>query len=175
MRKMMFFFMALVLVLFSISSCTNTAEWREFVGPDGDFSVQLPGDPQETTQEYETDSGLITIHLFTFPLNKFAFITAYSDYPAELIQSKGIETVLNNARDGAIANTEGKLIEEKVFDLNGYPGRFLTVASPDGSGIAQAKLVLVGTRLYQVFVAGPEDQQNAPEISTYMDSFKLLK
>jgi len=174
MKKLTFAITALLLVTFILSACApSTPDWREFIGPDGDFSVQMPAEPQEQVDEYDTDSGKITVHMNGTTVGDMDYITAYSDYPAELVAAKGIQGILNDARDGAVTNTKGELVAEEAIEMNGNPGLFLQVGSPDGKGLAQAKLFLVGNRLFQIFVAGPKDNADSEDVQFYLNSFTL--
>jgi hypothetical protein len=174
MKKTILALTALLLVAFLLSACApSTPDWREFVGPDGDFSVQMPAAPQEQVDEYETDSGKITVHMNGASVGGMDYIMAYSDYPAELVAAKGAAGILQDARDGAVTNTKGSLVTEQALDMNGNPGLFLQVGSPDGKGLAQAKLFLVGNRLFQIFVAGPKENAETEDVQFFLDSFML--
>ncbi len=174
MKKFTLVITAFLLAVFLLSACApSTPDWREFVGPDGDFSVQMPAEPQEQVDEYDTDSGKIVVHMFGASVGGMDYITAYSDYPAELVAAKGAQGILEDARDGAVTNTKGELVTEQGIEMNGNPGMFLQVGSPDGKGLAQAKLYLVGNRLFQIFVAGPEENAESEDVQFYLNSFTL--
>jgi hypothetical protein len=134
----------------------------------------MPGEPKDEINTIQTDSGQIVIHLFGVPIGDTDYIVAYSDYPAELVNEKSPQGVLDSAREGALNNTKGKLLSEQPIELNGFPGRLLVVESPDGKGVAQAKLFLVGNRLYQVFVAALKDKAYTEENQAYLDSFQIM-
>jgi hypothetical protein len=66
-------------------------------------------------------------------------------------------TVLEGARDGAIANVKGKLVEGRDTAVTvpgpkagkSYPGRDYEATAPQGMRIS-TRLILVGDRLYQI-------------------------
>jgi hypothetical protein len=174
MKKLTLALTAILLVTLVLSACApSTPDWREYSGEDGDFSVQMPAAPKEQVDEYDTDSGKVVVHMNGATVGDMDYIMAYSDYPADLVAAKGAEGILNDARDGAVTNTKGELVAEQALDLNGNPGLFLQVGSPDGKGLAQAKLFLVGNRLYQIFVAGPKENADSEDVQFYLDSFAL--
>ncbi len=174
MKKFLVIIAFLVLSAVILSACgQSTADWREYTNEEGKFSVLLPGEPKEETSSIETDTGTIQIHLFGVPIGDTDYIVAYTDYPAELINTKGAQGILDSARDGAVENTKGKLLSDETIDLNGNPGKLLVVESPDGKGIAQAKIFLVGTRLYQVFVAAAKEKANTEENQNYLNSLRI--
>jgi hypothetical protein len=175
MKKRWLLLSVLLIVIFSLVACSPKPNWQEFIGPEGDFSIQLPGTPKESVSTSNPDIGEVTIHMFNVPMGKYAYVVAYSDYPSDFVQNNGAKKILEGARDGALSNTGGKLLEETSLDLNGDPGLGLKVESPDGKNLAQAKMYMVGTRLYQIFVAGPKDEEGSPDIQKYFESFKLNK
>jgi hypothetical protein len=172
MRKI-WLLVSVLLGIMLLASCTPKANWQEFTGPEGDFTILLPGIPKEEVQVVNSEAGDITVHLFNVPLGSFAYVVAYSDYPADLVANMGAEKLLDGARDGAVSNTRGKLLDESPVEIDGFPGRFLKVLSPDGTGLAQARMFLVGNRLYQIFVASPKSDQDSEDIQKYLDSFTL--
>ncbi len=174
MRKKVYLLFTLFLSVLILSACgQKTADWRDFTSTEGKFSVRMPGEPKAENNTITTDSGEIVIHLFGVPIGNTDYIVAYSDYPAELVNSKGAAGILESARDGAINNTKGTLISDETIELNGFPGMMLVVGSPDGNGIAQAKIFLVGNRLYQVFVAAEKDTAFSEENLAFLDSFQF--
>jgi hypothetical protein len=174
MRKKVYLLFSLILSVLILSACgQTTANWRDFSNTEGKFTVRMPGAPKEETNTIKTDSGEITIHLFGIPIGDTDYIVAYSDYPTDLVVSKGPTGILDSARDGAISNTKGTLITDESIELNGFPGKLLIVGSPDGKGIAQAKIFLVGNRLYQVFVAAEKDAAYSEENLAFLDSFQF--
>ena len=164
----------LLIITLIIPACVPTANWQIFTGPEGDFTVFLPGTPIQENQQVETDVGEVTVSLFQLPFGNFGYVVAYSDYPMDVIQSYGTQIILDGARNAAVTNTGGTLLDEQEIEIEGYPGRQIKVQSPDGEGIAQARMYLVGTRLYQIYVASPSTEANSQDISKYLESFTLL-
>jgi hypothetical protein len=176
MKSIYKFLPALILAIFTLAGCaTATPDWQTFTSPEGDFSVDMPGNPVADNQESSTDQGSITVHLYTVRIGNSDYIVAYSDYPEGMIAATGVQAFLDDIRNNAINNTKGKLLAEETIELNGNPGRSLRVESPDGTGIAQARMLLVGNRLYQVFVATEKVNAETADVQRFLNSFTLLK
>ncbi len=176
MKKQLILFTFLMVSVLILAGCAQaTPDWRTFTGPDGDFAIDMPGDPQSSTSTSDTDVGQVSMNMFTVRVGNDEYIVAFSDYPAELIAAKSVQDFMNDVRDNALNNTSGKLITEQNIELNGYPGRYLNVKSPDGNGIAEARLYLVGNRLYQVFVATPKEEAGSADSQRFLNSFTLMR
>jgi hypothetical protein len=161
------------LALFLIG-CEQSA-WKEFSSSEGAFSILVPGTPNEQAISVNTEAGSIDGHLFMVGRKDMSYLVAYADYPDTLIQKRTPDAMLDGARDGAVANAQGKLLGELVISINGYPGRELKIESPDGQGIMKARIFMVGHRLYQVGVVTPKEKALSRNIGKFLDSFKLLK
>ena len=76
---------------------------------------------------------------------------------------------------GAVANVDGKLLNERRVTLQGHPGREMWVkAESNGEqGRVHARIYLVGRRLYQMLVAGSEAQFSESDAEYFLDSFQL--
>jgi hypothetical protein len=151
--------------------------WKEFVSQEGQYSVWMPGKPKSETQPVSTPVGVIQLHLVALDTPDMAFIVGYSDYPEYLVRSGDPDQMLSGARDGAVANVGGKLIGERQIRYQGYPGREIWIEAPieDQIGLAHARVVLVGARLYQVLAAGPKTGFPSNTAEQFLNSFVLLR
>lgn len=148
--------------------------WQEFSSPEGNFAVLMPGSPSHEIKQVKTVLGALDMHLFSRELrNRTAYIVVYSDYP-EIITSASADKVLDGGRDGAVANSKGRLINEQYITLDGgHAGREITIEVPD-KGTLKVRAYLVGRRLYQIMVASPKDLADSEENIAFLRSFKLL-
>jgi len=164
--------LAIVFMVF-ISACVDR-HWIEYKADDGSFIVSFPVTPTKSIKTANTVLGPIDVTIYAAEENHLAYLVATGEYPADLVKQADHAGMLNDARDGAVANVQGNLMSEEIFNLNGNPGRELKIAVLGGKGIVRCKVVLVANRLYQVIVAGPSDKAYAPEVRQFLDSFSLL-
>ena len=160
------------LFLFVLAGC-KPVPWTEFKSADGNFSVLLPGTPTADVQTINTKSGPIEIHFFTLSTKNAVYSVSYSDYPASLFDTTPIKSILDGARDGAVKNSQGRLIDEADIALGTYPGRALNVESSGGTNVMKAHLYMVGHRLYQVIVVTGKRGASSPDLTKFLDSFQL--
>ena len=148
--------------------------WGPFSSPEGNFSILMPGTPSHATNAVNTAVGTIDMHMYSRELgNNTAYAVIYSDYP-EFITRASPDKVLDGGRDGAIANSKGKLIsEQNIFLDGGHAGREIKIDIP-GKGLMKIRAFLVRNRLYQVMVAAPGDVIDSEESRKFLTSFNLL-
>jgi serine/threonine-protein kinase len=162
-------------VLAKFSTASAPQAWEEYSSQEGNFSALMPGTPQYKKQPIQTAAGAIDMHMFSREFgNSSAYIIMYADYP-QSVTSVPADKLLDGARDGAVGNSKGKLVQESGLILDGgHPGRELTV-DMDGKGRMKLRLFMVRQRLYQVMVLGSNPEFIESEANTkYLTSFKLI-
>ena len=164
---------SLLLLMLTLLAACGGGSWKEFNSAEGAFSILMPKNPSLETQMVNTPIGPIEIQFFSAELADTAYVVGYSDYPAAFVAQSNPVIMLDGARDGAVANVQGKLVSETVIFIGGYPGRELRIETLDGKFAAMSRIFLVNNRLYQVMVVMPADRTITDEIRTYLDSFAL--
>jgi len=161
------------LFLIFLVTCTQV-EWTEYRSEADRFAAFFPGTPTESSKTVNTAIGPIEMKIYGVAKKQTAFSVVLSDYPPEHVKRVGSATILDGARDGAVANTQGKLLSELIIEIAGNPGRDLKISAAGGKGTVRAKLFLVGSRLYQVLAVTPTEDSYAPQVGRFLESFKLL-
>lgn len=169
MKKIMF----LIIVIIFITGCVEK-EWEEFRDEDGKFSVMLPGNPEKTTTQINTEIGVIDLNMFMYEDYNAVYMVAYSDFPLGHIESKGVQQLLDDARDGAVRDINGELINEKITEINGYPGRSLLIKAEEEELMARDNLYIVENRMYQIVIVYPLDKNVDFEMDKFISSFKIF-
>src|SRR5437763_10204009 len=148
--------------------CACATKWETV--NEGGFTVQMPGTPTRQTQSVDTASGKIDITLLSVEKSGEAFIVGYNEIPAAVaaMADKDPDTFLNNARDGAVRNVNGKVTSEHAITIDGHPGKEFTGdgTSPDASkqeGTFTARVYWVNPRLYQMLYVRPKTTAAASE------------
>ena len=137
-----------------------------FSPPDSGFSVAMPGKPQEKTDKKGT-------HIFVSEVEGKGYIVGYTDFGHLVKANKSNSDIMLDAtRNGVINGAHSKLVSEQKIEVDGHPGRDLHLITKEGFAM-HLKLILTETRLYQVGVAAPPKDANAPEIDRFIDSFRF--
>ena len=160
-----------------VTACSgNEVSFEDFSSDAGQFSIVVPSTFQETQESVETPVGPINIHTFTAEEQNSAYVVAYSDYPAEIVEQSDPQILLDSSRDGALGNLNGNIISEEPIDIDGNPGRSLVIDTVDPAGdeaTIKSRIYLVDNRLYQILVVTPKGQEEAAKPETFLESFTL--
>jgi hypothetical protein len=153
------------------------ADWQLFTSAEGGFSLLLPGKPTEQKQPVETNTGTIDAVMYITEVDGTAYGAGFSDFPGETSAVDPAD-VLAGARDGAVQNVNGTVVDEKPIELSGYPGLEIAIelpadaSAPDGA-MYRARLYLIGNRLYQVIYVALKPADNPDDYQKLFDSFQL--
>jgi hypothetical protein len=145
--------------------------WQRVTSAPGAFSVAMPGPPTAQSERVETAYGVVVVEALSVSAGDMFYAVAWADYPPETSRARPAR-VLDDVRDRARARGRGRLVADRPFTFAGYPGRDVELEShpvPEMTMVSRARLVLVGTRLYQVIAAGPVRDG----ASAFLDSFRL--
>ena len=168
------------LVLIFVGGCGQkapiwqNATWQEFRSGEGRFTALFPGTPQPKTQTVFTAIGNVTAFMYMVDSSDGAVGVMYADYPPALVQQGDVTKMLDGARDGAIANVKGKLVEESRSSLQGAPGREYLIQIKE-SAFCRSRIYLVKNRLYIVQALGSKQQVQSREAERFLDSFEFEK
>lgn len=156
----------------------NPASWKEYSSTEGRFSVLFPGTPNVETQTI--NAGGDQLKMYMHSLRTFAvYGVLYADYPIHVNDANRAKQVLDSMVKVAVEEGKAELLNVVDISVGGHPGRLLRERLPGGN-ILTLKMILVGSRMYQVIFNMPEvettpDQRKAYEqfASKFLDSFKL--
>jgi hypothetical protein len=149
----------------------------------GAFSIALPAAPTEQRREAKFGGHRLRLVVVSARRGGTTFSVAHGDF--ETVPGDDPEKALDAARDEYVASLKGQLLDEQKITLEGkrggpsYPGRELRVEAGKslvaGGAVAQARLYLVGQRLYEVAALVPKKRPGTTpaDVEKVMTSFRL--
>jgi hypothetical protein len=142
---------------------------------DGKFTAKFPSGPLE----FPRTAGGLKMQIFysAFENGKGGYMVAYGDLPPETLRAPKPEQVLESSEKGLVENFKAKVTKSSAttFGPKKYPAREI-VAERSADGVEfhlRGTVVLVGTRLYQVYVFGPKDFITSKEADAFLASFTI--
>ena len=142
----------------------------------GNFRVEFPGRPKTANQNLPgPGGGKVATHSATAKgKDGSMYGVNYAEYPG------ATEAMLDAAVDAMIKSARMRPTAREAIVLDGHPGRDVTfeVDPPRGArekGVGHARCFLVGRRIYQVLVLGPESKLSADAMDAFLDSFALIE
>jgi hypothetical protein len=145
-----------------------------FTSKEGKFTITLPDKPTEKTIKSDLGNQKIDTHLFMVPGKDRAFIVSYTDYPKDKIGDDK-DKFVSGVVERNVAPLKGKVASNEKITLGAkkHPGREVRVELADKKQVYRARVYLVGERVYQVVVIGPEEFVKGKEVDDYLSSFKV--
>jgi hypothetical protein len=162
-------------VLFAFAGAA-VAQPKDHAPPEGKYTVKFPDKPKVTSQTAKSAVGDLTVNVATYANSDGnAFLVSYTDFPDSATKQENHGTLFEGIRNG-VKGTDGKLVgEEKEisFGPNKLPGREFTIEK--GKQRIRFRVILSGSRVYQVAAIGTEAFVAGNSGTAFLDSFQITK
>jgi hypothetical protein len=144
---------------------------HEFKSAAGRLKVTFPQAPKQVNQV----AAGINFTMFVYEEKEGAFMIGYADMPIPPNEPPlQIQNRLVGAQAGALANVGGVATAQRDIKFQGkFPGREFEGNVTRPQGIVRARMIMSGTRLYQVIVLGRPGLVNSPAADRFFNSFTL--
>ncbi len=160
-------------LLFALAMPLAFAQYKLNDKP-GNFSAVFPAKPTKEVENVETEIGDIAMTMYYYEEGETAYMIAYSDYPAALVEAADPYMLLHAGKDGGFGSFDAEIDFEEEYKLNGkYPA--LRVHGNNGELFIYAKYVMVGNRFYQIMKAKEDDYADPEKRDVFFKSFKISK
>lgn len=147
-------------------------EWRPFCSAEGQFAIDMPGNPKINVETFSTQ---ITAHTYRSILknkdNKETYLLQHFELDELRLSNSNIRITLHTAVDFFVVGANAKLLQVRDISLDGYPGKefeFQPLSPKEPVGIGQ--VFLVDRRVYGL-IASTQKPENAQK---FLDSFQLF-
>jgi hypothetical protein len=147
-------------------------QWRPIVSQAGKFSIWLPpGVMSEETKTLAIAAQSMTFNVVASQAEGARFVVAYGDLPTN--QPLSDQAVFTALRDGVIAQTKFKVVNEKPITLGDWAGQEWQMSQANET--ITYRVYRVQQRVYLLAAKQPGTIANQPNsIDTFFRSFKLL-
>ena len=147
--------------------------WAKTLSADGGYSLVFPGTAEARKLTHEDGTFLANMYVLELDEGNVAFMSSHSDIPKDRM-SVAPDTILEDAKQGALANTSGTLESEKRISVDGNAGRELVISTPGGMR-TYVRIVLAKGRLFQAMAVMPREHGAKKDVRGFLDSFRLEK
>jgi hypothetical protein len=147
-----------------------SAEWKTYSFPADGFSASFPTEPIQQKQSVDTAAGTFELRTYLAANDTVALYVGVCDY-GETAKGGDPDAILDGAQNGAVSNVNAHLVNSRKVTLGIYPGVAFEAAA-EGAHLF-GRIYLVGSLLYQSFVALPSDRP-FPYTTRFLDSFQLI-
>lgn len=155
-----------------VSLGTGASGLASFVSREGRFAAEFPGEPVAARGARDTWAGRMEEGSFELEEAGVRLRVEFHDVPrlATLLLAPGV--ILDLAKRGVLDDRRARDVAVEPLSLRGHPGLALRYEAEERPGpIEEARLFLVGSRLYVTF-ARAESPGEAPDaVSRFLSSF----
>ncbi len=154
---------------------SSSHKWRAVTTTDGALSVRMPGKPtfqSEVQQGVSGKSRFVSqiVDVFdgavTCSIKERHYLDA--DLPPEPSQ------LLKIAAQATLAQSKGKLLDEREIHCADVPGREITISMPNRY-IVVTQFYQLGQCVYQLTVVTPDSMAGLPIVREFLDSLVFVK
>jgi hypothetical protein len=151
------------------------AGWVKFASRGEGFSISAPAvfKRQQMTQK-GPDQKDVRITIFRVNVGTDSYLVTISEFSPEYMKNPP-KVIFDNARNGSIERSGGKLIREQDIKLDKHPGRDVVVAAGEKAGFVRARVFVANGRQYSVMIASKTEAAiDSPEARRFFESFRIL-
>jgi hypothetical protein len=143
---------------------------EKFTSKEGAFSIKLPGEPKQNSEDISSLNGPTTLHTFVVEdtNDKCFYMVGYSDYQTKLDEASSLDAVINAQLKGM----KGTITSDKKVTLNGHAGRSVTIEGEET--VYYSSVYVAGNRLYQVLYGRARAEAVSAAAREFLDSFEIL-
>jgi len=151
-------------------------EWQVVDRPNDGFKIDMPNNIKEiTVPAYNESGGTDQVQMIlSNPTSETSYSVAWEDNPPVARASdRTSDGILDLARDGALARTQSVLLSETRSNPSGLSGRDF-VGRNAGGGVMDARMILVGQRLYMLIASFPSaSARRDQDVTRFFNSFTI--
>jgi hypothetical protein len=172
---------ALVLTV-GLTACVGLAAgdgpraWIAFTSHEGQFSIEMPTEPQLSERHTRSFIGTVSDHIITAWSEDERFTVEYTNLPHVAVLFAGPDTIYDHAKGALLKQTLGKTVSWLDTALGGHEGKRLVYDLPPMPGkpkmYGEAELFLVVDRLYVIDATVPAGAAEA-RARRFLDSLQI--
>ena len=173
MKKLL---LAFALLLVPVSLCFGQqVQWKEFKSKEPKFSVSLPGQPKQET-ENDPDSGMTYTTTSNVGAETYKVMVTVIEGINDDLPVDSLTKVYDSGAEAAQGSLENsKMVVQSDIKFNGQLGREYTVENSEMS--LTGRMILIRGRLYQLIVGipvpGQQTTQAKGRVKKFFDSFTI--
>lgn len=168
------------IIFIVLASSFAAAKWYTYQSKEFTYSVQFPAEPTEQIQELDSDVGKISLNLQLYSVPpesddvNLLYLSNATAYPKDMINisdKNALAEYYNGAIDGAVGNTNGTLLYEKIYFYKKLEGREIGVEIPEG--LIKMRILIDENVVYMLETICPVNKDNNANMNRFFNSFKL--
>ena len=140
----------------------------------GRFEVTFPFAPKTQQGSVVASGQSIALDGYLALGDHSGFLAGFCDFPDSAFVSRSVDMVLDDTARAKQYEGSATLVDLTVITLDGNPGREVHYKDSLGK-VYIGRMYLVEHRMYQLLVITRDEAKDAKTISSFFNSFRLLK
>ncbi len=150
--------------------------WQETSAEEG-FSFSMPGVPRVERETTPTAAGPLPVVMYIHETETAAFNVTSARFPEGFMEARAAGEILAGARDGAVGNISGELLEQRDAQLFGpdgevSPGLEIVIQTP-AKLLYRGRIFITGRQLIQLSYVSGATGGSETEYRHFIESFIL--
>jgi hypothetical protein len=171
------YFSLIFLVFFLIDLCDSLEDFEIYHCEEGGFSVLLPGEPEQVTDELSFFFDTFGFTTLSAGSKKSQFAVTYFDLSEGIKRKHGFyksaeTSPLDYMKMFTQAITGGRLVKETDSDFHGHPAKDFELEILSRVGV-KARAISIGERCYQLMVKSHSPDVLDKKAFEFFNSFKV--
>ena len=161
----------LVLFVAAAGAAAQVPGWKTYSYPADGFSVSFPADPQIQSQDKPVPAGgKAETRMYQIAVGDGGLMVGMFHF-GPMVAGKTPDQVLQDGKNGALAQTKAHLISEKKITLGDASGLEMVAENPTFH--IKGRLFVAGTRVYTLMEFYPIGKPLA-HAEEFLDSFRIV-
>lgn len=152
----------------------NAQKGHKISSEEGRFFIIFPGEPSYTVEDVKTAVGKLKMYTYLYEeSSEVAYMVAYIDYPADMVEESDNDVLLEAALEGALSSwgIDINEAEKETTWHSGFKGIFCN--EKNGDTYAAYEVILAENRLYQIAILQYGKSISKKSLSAFYDSFEI--
>lgn len=172
----------LIALIFSTGFIANS-DWVLVKNEAQGYQIEFPKEPKKSVQTVNTEAGPVDMHINMLDLSgkendsNLIYLSSYAQYPDSLIHSDKREQIkgfLKETVEGLLGSIDGKMMDERDVEIDGFKGKEVKISFQDGMAIIRIRVYLVENQVYMLQVVTKTENDSNESIGKFMKSFDLI-
>ena len=153
----------------------SKAEWLNFTGGQGLFSVQLPGTPEIEKARFPSPVGSLSYRAHTLAVQDYRFSVGVATMPANKPVAGTVDEILDGVVPKMLTELDATRISVRRIASQGHSGVEVIFKLNSEARVGVMRLYLVGRSFIILHARGPGLDPTAPGLRKFINSVELSK
>ena len=160
--------------LLSFFGFQSDGNWKTYSSSEGHYTIQFPGNPEESVQNSKTDAGdSLTVHIASYSVSdNEVFMSSWTDMHSIYPKDKTIQQMLEDSRDGTTSSLNATNVTTLKTNLEENPYIEFTFGTDDFVG--KDRIYLINKIQYSIITIFSKATGIKPDADKFIQSFKRI-